>query len=112
MRILVVGAGRTGTKVIRQLRKNPDLTLITVDPGDRPFAVREGVIEEVDIQEVLTPLTLEYVLENAQPDLVLLTTSSEELGLGSIPGLDVLAASVRTELAAASRVPVIAVARN
>jgi FlaA1/EpsC-like NDP-sugar epimerase len=112
MRIMIVGAGKTGAKVLRQLQKNPAFTLITVDPSQRPFAVREGIIDEVDILEVLTPLTLQYVIDQAQPDLILLTASSEDLGLGRVAGLDLLAASVRTEIAAASKVPVITVARD
>jgi len=37
----------------------------------------------------LTPLTLEYVLEQAQPDLVLLTTATEDIGLGRASDMDI-----------------------
>jgi hypothetical protein len=112
MRVLVIGAGRTGAQVLRQLQKNPDLTVLTVDPGEEPYAVQQGIISAVDIREALTPLTLEYVLERAQPDLVLLTTTTEDLGLGKAPGMDILADALREELAAIAEVPVIAVART
>jgi nucleoside-diphosphate-sugar epimerase len=112
MRILVVGAGKVGSRVIRQLQKNPSLILLTCDPHKDPFAVQEGVIEQVDIQETLTPLTLEYVLAKAEPDLVLLAAASEDFGLGTAPGLDVMVDSLRKELASMSTVPLIEVARG
>jgi saccharopine dehydrogenase-like NADP-dependent oxidoreductase len=111
MRVLVVGAGRAGSRVIRQLRKNPAIEIITVDPSADSYAVKQGVIESVDIQETLTPLTVDFVLEQARPDLVLLTTSSEDLGLGQAPGIDILAEALRKEVAAASKVPMIEIAR-
>ncbi|MGW8319553.1 MAG: hypothetical protein ACWGPS_09930 [Candidatus Promineifilaceae bacterium] len=112
MRILVAGAGRAGARVLRQLKKNPALTVLTLDGRPQPFAVREGIIAQIDIPETLTPLTLPYVLEQAQPDLILLTTSTEDLGLGQAPGMDVLADSLREELSAISEVPLIEVART
>ena len=78
MRILVVGAGRIGAQVLRQLQKNPSLTIITCDPNEEPFAVQKGIISEVDIQESLTPLTLAYILAQAKPDLILLARASED----------------------------------
>jgi hypothetical protein len=112
MRILVVGAGRVGARVLRQLQKNPKLTFVTVDPNETPYVVQEGIIDKVDIRESLTPLTLDYVLAQSQPDLVLLTRTSEDLGLGMAPGTDILAEALREELAAISDVPVIEVARS
>jgi len=111
MRVLVIGAGRGGAKVIRQLQKNPALKVLTVDPRREPYAVQQGIIEEVDIHEVLTPLTLDHILEQAEPDLILIATSTQDLGLGDAPGMDILAQSLREELAALSEVPVIEVAR-
>lgn len=110
-RILVVGAGRTGARVIAQLRKNPDLEILTADGRDRPYAVEQGVIQQVDYQEALTPLTLEHVVRQAKPDLILLTTTTEDLGLGKAPGMDLLAEALRDELAAVADTPVILVQR-
>ncbi|MDX1615345.1 MAG: hypothetical protein R3300_13605 [Candidatus Promineifilaceae bacterium] len=112
MRILVVGVGRVGARVLRQLRKNPTLTILTLDPREEPYALAQGLIEEIDVQETLTPLTLDYVLRQTEPDLILLTTSTEDLGLGKAPGLDVLADSLKEELAALSAVPLIEVSRT
>lgn len=112
MRVLVVGAGRAGTRVIRQLQKNPNITVITVDPREQPYAVEAGFIEKVDVQEVVTPLTLEYILEQVHPDLVLLAAATEDLALGHAPGLDLLSDALREELASISDIPVIPVART
>lgn len=111
MRVLVVGAGHTGARVIRQLRKNPEIEIITADPHADAYAVEEGVIDAVDIQEAFTPLTVDYVLEKTKPDLVLLALATEDLGLGTAPGIDVLAQALRKEMASASDVPLIEVAR-
>ena len=112
MRILVVGAGRVGAYVLRQLQKNPSLTLITCDPHEEPFAVQKGIISKVDIQEALTPLNLTYVIEQANPDLILLTRTSADFGLGKVPGMDMMVESLKMELSSISKVPLIEVART
>jgi len=111
MRVLVIGAGRTGSRVIRQLRKNPRIEIVTADPRPELYAVEKGVIEAVDIRETLTPLTLEHVLEQSRPDLVLLAMPTEDMGLGKAPGMEILADALREELAALAKVPIIEVAR-
>ncbi len=112
MRVLVVGAGRVGAEVLRQLKKNPAITVLTLDPRPMPYAVQEGLIEAVDIREALTPLTMEVVMEQSQADLVLLTTATEDLGLGRVAGMDILAAALRDEIAAICEIPVIQVSRT
>lgn len=111
MRVLVVGVGRTGARVIKQLRKNPDIEIITADPRADAHAVEKGLIERVDILEGFTPLTVDYVIEKAKPDLILLATATEDLGLGDAPGIDILADALRKEVASASDIPLIQVAR-
>lgn len=111
MRVLVVGAGRTGARVIRQLRKNPDIEIITADPHVEAYAVETGLIDAVDIPEGFTPLTVDYVLDKAKPDLILLAMATEDLGLGTAPGIDVLAGALRKEMASATDIPLIEVAR-
>ena len=112
MRILVIGAGRVGARVLRQLHKNPNLTLITTDPRDNPYAVEQGIIPDVDIREPLTPLNLEQIIAQAQPDLILMTWSVEDLGLGHAPGMDLFADALRDELVSISDVPMIEVSRT
>jgi dihydrodipicolinate reductase len=112
VRVLVVGAGRTGAGVIRQLRKNPNIEIITADPRPDSYAVEAGLIHAVDIAEAFTPLTVDYVLEKANPDLILLAMTTEDLGLGNAPGVDILAEALRLEVASASQIPLIEVARS
>lgn len=111
MTILVVGAGKTGAEVLRQLSKNSELMILTLDPRDQPFAVREGIIAAVDYTEPLTPLTLDAIVRNARPDLILLTSSPQDMGLGDAAGIDILSAALHDELATIADVPVIQVAR-
>ena len=111
-RLLVVGAGRVGAKVLLQLKKNPTLIVYTVDPRETPFAVEEGIIDSVDYQRELTPKDLEPVIEEVEPDIVLVTTSGDDIGRSSIPGPEVLVEALRQELEATSKVPIIAVSRT
>lgn len=112
MRILVVGAGPTGSEVLRQLAKNPQLTVLTLDPRDNPHAVQHRIIPKVDFKEVLTPLTLEHILKQVQPDLVLLATTTSDMGWGTLTGVDMLASAMRDEVATIADVPVISVSRS
>lgn len=112
MRVLVAGAGHVGAKVLLQLKKNPKLEVLTADPRENPPAVQEGIIPEVDFREKLTLTALEEVIKQAKPDLVLVTTSTEDMGLGSAPGVDIYVETLRAELASIVDVPVIGVART
>lgn len=110
--MLVVGAGRVGARVLLQLRKNPALTVVTVDPREMPFAVEEGIITSVDYRRELTPGDLEPVIEEVAPDLVLVTTSRDDIGRSGVPGLEILVEALRQELEATAKVPIIAVSRT
>jgi dTDP-4-dehydrorhamnose reductase len=112
MRVLVVGAGRVGAAVLLQLKKNPNIEVLTVDPREDPYAVERKIIPDVDFHEALTPNALEYVIAQTKPDLVLVTTAAEDMGFGRAPGIDILVEALREELAATADVPVIAVART
>ncbi len=112
MRVWGVGGGGGGARVLRQLQKNPQIVVMTVDANEDPYAVQKGLIEAVDIHEVLTPLTLDYIMQQSLPDLVLITTATEDLGLGKAPGIDILAEALREEITAICEAPVIEVART
>lgn len=112
MRVLVVGAGRVGARVLGQLQKNPSIQVITLDPRERPYAIEKGIIKHVDVSESLTPLSLQFVLEQTRPDLILMAADSQDMSLGKAPGVDLLAESLREELAALSTVPLVEVART
>lgn len=112
LRLLVIGAGKVGARVLLQLKKNPTLTVFTVDPRETPFAVKEGIITTVDYQKELTLRDLESIIEDLAPDLVLVTTSREDMGRSGVPGLEILVESLKQELEATSKVPIIAVSRT
>ncbi len=112
MRILIIGAGNNGARVIKQLRKNPQLTIVTADPRPNPAAVRQGVIKSVDICEALTPFNLDAILAQVQPDLVLMTRTPDDLGLGDSPGMELFSESLGVELEAISTAPLIHVERD
>jgi len=110
--VLVVGAGKTGVEVLRQLLKNPRLRILTLDPRENPDAVGQGIIQNVDFKEALTPLTLDHVLRQARPDMILLTCTAEDMGLGQSAGMDMFSDALRDELATIADVPVIDVTRS
>ncbi len=111
LKVLVCGAGENGAEVIRQLRKNKNIEIVTLDPRENPAALEQGIIDKIDVEETLTPLTLDYVINNVNPDLILLTTELDDLGLGNVSGIDMLASSLKDELTSISPVPLIQVAR-
>jgi hypothetical protein len=94
-----------------QLQKNPKIDIVTIDPREQPFAVQQDIISVVDFHEALTPQAIEYVISETQPDLVLVTTSAEDMELGKVPGVDILVEGLRQEIAAIADVPVIGVTR-
>lgn len=112
MKILVVGAGIIGAKVIKQLRKNPEIEMIIVDSRDTPFSIEEGLIDSIDFRVELRPVELEPIIRKIKPDIVLITTSAQDIGRSSIPGLDILVEALSNELEATSKVPIIAVSRS
>lgn len=112
MKILVIGAGHTGARVLRQLKKNPRLQVLTADPRKNPEALKEKIITAVDFREALTPLTLEHIVQQAQPDLILWTSTTADMGLGQAVGVDMLTSALQDEVALIADVPVIEVTRT
>ncbi len=84
MRVPEVGARQSGAEVLRQPMKPPSIEV----------------------------LTLELVLEQSRPDLILLTANTEDRGLGNVAGLDLLASAWRKEVASIADVLAIQVART
>ena len=111
MLVLVVGAGMVGARVLTQLKKNPNITVVTVDPRERPYAVEQGIIEDVDYHVELNTFELKETLSIVKPDIVLVTTSKEDMAHTGVSGLEVLVTTLRNELEVTSEVPIIAVAR-
>ena len=112
MRILVVGAGDTGSKVIEQLKKNPAIEVLVADARDQPPAVRHGVIDKVDFTETLTPLNMDELLRKASADLVLLAAAPADLIDSRIPGARLLTQTLDEELALNATWPLVKVCQD
>ena len=111
MRVLVVGAGMVGARVLKQLRKNSKIEVVTIDPRDAPYAVEQGIIGGVDYRLDLNTAEVMDTINQVRPDLVLVTTSKEDIARTGVSGLEVLVTGLRNELEATAEVPIIAVAR-
>jgi predicted dinucleotide-utilizing enzyme len=112
LKVLVVGAGKIGARVIKQLRKKPKIKIITVDPRENPQAIEEGIIERVDYSIDLIPGEIMNLLQEVNPDLVLVTTSKDDISNTGAQGLELLVESLNNELEASSNYPIISVSRS
>ena len=80
MKALVVGAGELGIRVIKQLRKNPEIDVIVADYRDDCEAIKQGVIQKVDVLEHLTPLNIGECCEETHPDMIFLCREARDWG--------------------------------
>ncbi|MBN1682966.1 hypothetical protein JW865_05385 [Candidatus Bathyarchaeota archaeon] len=111
MRIAVLGAGRIGLRIIKQLEKNSKISIFVVDPRENPPALKDGIIS--DYYRVNFNLAdLVKFLVDLKPDLVLVTTSPEDIGSESVSGLDLFVEALSVELESTLRIPVIGVLRS
>ncbi len=78
MRILVIGGGKLGTVVIKQLKKNPDVKIVVADWRRDCVAVEKKVIDKIDIHAHITPMNFKTVIEKVRPDLVLVARSAKD----------------------------------
>lgn len=85
MRILVVGAGHLGAQVIEQLMKNEHIEIVVADAHKEPHAVKAKVIEAVDLLVHVTPLNFKEVVDEVDPDLVLLARTTEDWEQVDVP---------------------------
>jgi hypothetical protein len=80
MRALVVGAGSLGIRVIKQLRKNGEIEILVADYRQDCQAIKERVIDKVDIMEHLTPLNIIGCCEEVKPDIIFLCREARDWG--------------------------------
>jgi len=80
MKALVVGAGALGIRVIKQLRKNEKIEIVVADYREDCQAVREGVIDKIDIMEHLTPLNIGDCCNQVEPDIIFLCREARDWG--------------------------------
>ena len=78
MRVLVIGAEKLGTQVIRQLNKIPEIEMVVAERRERPVAVECGVIDKVDVVAHVTSLNFSEVLERVNPDFVILARTVQD----------------------------------
>lgn len=107
MRVWLIGAGSIGTSALRQLRKNPDIEVVVSDPSPRPLAVQQGVIERVDVVENVTSLNVNQLARRIRPDLIFISSSAEEHGLGALEGGQAMTHALNYEIASKCDYPVL-----
>jgi FlaA1/EpsC-like NDP-sugar epimerase len=107
MRVWLIGAGSIGAATLRQLQKNPDMTVIVSDPSDNPLALQEGLIDKVDHMEVVNPVNINQLARRIRPDLILISPPEGGVGLGALEGGQALAQALNYEISTHSEYPVI-----
>ncbi|MBT4352215.1 hypothetical protein HOD20_06810 [archaeon] len=80
MKILVIGCGSLGSKVIAQLQKNENIRIITSDIKENPEAVRLGLIKKVNIVEHITVVNIRDIAKRYRPDLVFIARTVDDWG--------------------------------
>ena len=105
MRVWLIGAGNIGTVALRQLLKNPAVELFVSDPSEEPEAVRDGLIERVDLVANISPVNVNEVAHRVRPDLILLSPGIGEQGFGAVEGSKALSDALNYETIVASDYP-------
>lgn len=112
MRIWLIGAGRAGSSVLRQLKKNRSIEVIVSDPQENPKAVLDGLIPKVDFVERVTPVNVNQIAKRVRPDLILISTGAGVQSYGNVSGGLALAEALNYEIATSSDYPCLLVSRS
>jgi hypothetical protein len=105
MRIWLIGADESGSEALRQLRKNPAITVVVSDASERPKAVSERVIYKVDMVEHVTPMNVNQLARRIRPDMILIDAGAARRAMGRVSGGHVFAEALQVEIAGASELP-------
>jgi FlaA1/EpsC-like NDP-sugar epimerase len=105
MRIWLIGADQAGSEVLRQLKKNPAITVVVSDALERPRAVSDRVIDKVDMVENVTALNINQLARRIRPDLILIDAGAAKRAMGRVSGGLVFTEAMQTEMAAMSETP-------
>ncbi len=105
MRVWLIGAGNIGSVALRQLLKNPAVEIFVSDPSDEPEAVRDGLIERVDLVANISPVNVNEIARRVRPDLILLSPGIGEQGFGGVEGSKALSDALNYETTVASDYP-------
>ena len=105
MRVWLIGAGHIGSVALRQLQKNPAVEIFVSDPSVEPEAVRDGLIERVDLVANISPVNVNEIARRVRPDMILLSPGIGEQGFGAIEGSKALSDALNYETIVASEYP-------
>lgn len=105
MRIWLIGAGTIGSVALRQLQKNPAVELFVSDPSAQPEAVRNGLINQINLVENVTPINVNEIARRVRPDLILLSPGVGEQGFGAMEGSKALSDAINYEITIISQYP-------
>ncbi|MEM7534526.1 MAG: hypothetical protein AAF639_20260, partial [Chloroflexota bacterium] len=86
MRVWLIGAGKSGIKALVQLKKDGKTKVFISSPSVRPKAVIDGVIEQVNYVEHVTPLNINLLAKRIRPDLILIDSGAKASHLGRFTG--------------------------
>ena len=111
MRIWLIGAGRAGTAVLYQLKKNPEIDVTVSDPDEQPHAVRDGIIGSVNLIERVTPINVNQIAQKIRPNLILIATGSAG-SFGNVTGGIALADALNYEITTVSKYPCLVISRS
>ena len=65
------------------------------------------MIEKIDLNMRLTSLNFEKVVKKIKPDLVILTSTREDMALERVTSGEIVIAELKAEMASISKVPVL-----
>jgi hypothetical protein len=105
MRIWLIGADQAGSEALRQLKKNPAVTVVVSDAADRPKAVSDGVIARVDMVENVTPVNINQLARRVRPDLILIDAGAASRAMRGVSGGQFFAQALQSEIATVSEFP-------
>ncbi len=105
MRIWLIGADQAGCEALRQLKKNPAITVIVSDALERPRAVVDGVIAKVDMVENVSSLNINLLARRIRPDLILIDPGAARRAMSRVSGGLVFTEAMQGEMAATSETP-------
>ena len=105
MRIWLIGADDRGSEALLQLQKNKQIEIIVSDPQERPKAVVEGIITQVDYVERITSININQSARRIRPDLILIDNSALQRSMGRISGGSALSEAMLGEIARSSEFP-------
>jgi hypothetical protein len=105
MRIWLIGADGAACEVLRQIQKNPAITVYVSDPNPRPRAVTDGLLPKVDLIENVTPANVNLLARRIRPDLILIDAGAAHRAMRGVSGGQFFAEALQSEIAAISECP-------